>query len=203
MISHRKIPRSLLGSLSGVKGDFDGFREALGNHECSTGYTCVNRYGYMGRYQFGSARLNELQSKYPDLPPWGGRNNFINDPDLQEQYFYQHVQDLAAQMQPSLAEAQSRYGTGITLSGLIAAAHLKGPGGARQYVHGHDNSDANGTTASYYATQMSGYDIPGYDESETIVSVDDGNPPDHEAQGAIPSGLVAAAIIGALLAFAG
>lgn len=190
--------------LSGTKGTFDDFKDALGQRESSNNYSIVNRYGYMGKYQFGSARLNDLYNSY-DLPNWRPQSNFINNPELQEQYFYVHVQDLADQLAPLMNTAKQNLGDWITLSGLIGAAHLKGPGGARSYVNGHDNADANGTYTSEYAQMFSGYDIPNYDDSGSIAQSENGSSEQSSgvAHQAVSSGqlITAAALIAAALKF--
>jgi len=149
--------------LGGYNGTYEDFRNALGDRESSNNYTIVNSYGYMGRYQFGQSTLASLYNKY-NLPNWQSRSYFLAHPEIQDQYFDALVQENAAVAAPLLMEAKSRYGDQITLSGLVAAAHLKGAGGMRSYVHGNDNADANGTYTSDYAEQFSGYDIPNYPE---------------------------------------
>ena len=53
-------------------------------------------------------------------------------------------------------------GTYITQSGLLAGAHLVGPGGVKKYLTSNgknDITDANGTPVSSYIRQFAGYDI--------------------------------------------
>lgn len=145
----------LLGA--GLK-DYNQFKTDLGQRESGNNYSVVNSYGFMGKYQFGLPRLR-------DLGYTGTKQAFISDPQLQEQYFDKHVQDHAKNLVNKVAAAQAKYGSWVTLSGLIAGAHLKGRGGVSQWINGNDNSDANGTTVSSYVTKFSGYAIPGYDES--------------------------------------
>ena len=48
----------------------------------------------------------------------------------------------------------------ITESGILAAAHLAGPGNVRKYFKkGKDFSDGNGTKLTKYLTQFSGYEL--------------------------------------------
>ena len=49
----------------------------------------------------------------------------------------------------------------ITESGILAAAHLAGPGSVQRFLrsHGRDNvSDAFGSSVAYYIKRFSGYD---------------------------------------------
>ncbi|MDX1364484.1 MAG: peptidoglycan-binding protein LysM, partial [Arenibacter latericius] len=53
-------------------------------------------------------------------------------------------------------------GQEVTESGILAAAHLAGPGNVKKYLRSYGKSDVNdsfGTTVSYYIKRFSGYDI--------------------------------------------
>ena len=53
-------------------------------------------------------------------------------------------------------------GIHITQSGLLAGAHLVGPGGVKDFLHSNgknDVKDANGTPVSSYIKKFGGYDI--------------------------------------------
>lgn len=144
---------------------FEEYKTALGAQESGNRYNITNRFGYTGRYQFGKARLK-------DLGYTGTMEAFKNSPALQEQYFLLHVKDHAMHLLPYLLEAKSKYGTWLTLSGLIAYAHLLGAGQARKWVNtGVDKKDGNGVSGKTYATKFSGYEIPGYNESDINESV--------------------------------
>lgn len=139
---------------------FEDFKNALGQQESGNNYNSVNKYGYTGRYQFGSTRLKELGYT-------GTMTNFKNSPDLQEQYFIIHVQNHAKNLISILITAKSKYGDGVTLSGIIAGAHLVGAGGVRNYIlKGIDKKDGNGVKCSYYVNTFSGYEIPNYPEDQ-------------------------------------
>ena len=52
-------------------------------------------------------------------------------------------------------------GVVVTESGILAAAHLSGPGNVKNYLrsYGEQNfADGYGTTISYYMKKFSGYD---------------------------------------------
>ena len=60
---------------------FDEYRESIAWSESRGNYKVVNKYGYLGKYQFGKAALKDL-----------GLNNvsrveFLNNEDLQERAF--------------------------------------------------------------------------------------------------------------------
>ena len=57
------------------------FLDAMGHRESSNNYKAVNKYGYMGKYQFGRSTLKTLKINV-------SRSEFINNPKLQEQAIY-------------------------------------------------------------------------------------------------------------------
>ena len=56
--------------------DHYAFLDAIGHQESGNRYTIVNRFGYMGRYQFGKSTLRTLKIKV-------SREAFLSSPDLQ------------------------------------------------------------------------------------------------------------------------
>jgi hypothetical protein len=52
------------------------FLDAIGHRESGNRYNIVNKYGYMGKYQFGKATLKGLGIKVSN-------EEFINSPELQ------------------------------------------------------------------------------------------------------------------------
>ncbi len=160
-------------SLSGSLQSYDAFRNAIGQRESGDNYGIVNKYGYMGRYQFGLSTLRSLGYQ-------GTKKEFISNHSLHDQYFDMLVQSNAKIVNPYLSKVQARL-SNATISGLIAGAHLLGAGGIKKYANtGVDGTDANGTHISSYITQFSGYEIPGYTSGVNIQNI---------AKAAIPSDL--------------
>lgn len=134
--------------------NYIGFREAIGFKESQGRYGVINQFGYIGKYQFGKGTLKMI-----------GINNsqqFLNSPALQEAAFYAN----ASRNKWILRREIKRYGgktmngVEITESGILAAAHLAGPGGVKNYLRsGGANyfSDAFGTTINYYLNKFKGY----------------------------------------------
>ena len=65
-----------------VEIDFDSrghmaFLTAIGHQESGNRYNIVNRFGYMGKYQFGKSTLRTLKIKV-------SKEAFLSSPDLQE-----------------------------------------------------------------------------------------------------------------------
>lgn len=136
--------------------EFVKFRQALAFRESGGRYHIVNRFGYLGKYQFGTSTLADLGVDNTD--------EFLKNPILQEQVFILNVA-----RNKWILRKEIRHFTGkkikncnITESGLIAAAHLAGPGNVKKYLRssGKRNvSDALGTSLEDYLTQFAGYDI--------------------------------------------
>ena len=118
----------------------------------------VNRFGYVGKYQFGEGTLKM----------YGVRNlsEYRNNPALQEKVFLMNVMRNKWILRREISWYSSRYlnGTYITESGIIAAAHLSGPGNVKKYLRSHcdpdlDKKDANGTSISNYLKIFKNYNL--------------------------------------------
>ena len=133
-----------------------GFKEALAFKESGGNYFTINTFGYMGKYQFGIGTL-QLMGVY-------NASRFINDPILQELVFYTNI----ARNKWILRRDIKRFvgkrikGVQISESGILAAAHLAGPGNVKKYLRSYGKievKDAYGTSISYYMKRFSGYDV--------------------------------------------
>ena len=136
--------------------DYTGFKELLGFKESSGRYNRINKFGFMGKYQFN---LNTLKM-------YGIKNskNFINNAKLQERVFLINVQrnkwilrrDIKWFVGTIINE------TKISESGIIAAAHLAGPGNVKKYLRSggkDDKKDAFGTSISKYIKYFQNFDL--------------------------------------------
>jgi hypothetical protein len=132
------------------------FLEALGFKESSNDYKAVNKFGYLGKYQFSRTTLNNL----------GYRNvstrTFLSDPGLQEQA----MEDLLVHNTVILRRYIQKYdgkvvnGIEVTKSGILAAAHLAGPRNVKRWLStGKEFSDGLGTKLSTYIERFSGYEL--------------------------------------------
>ena len=129
------------------------FLNAVGMRESSNRYTVVNKWGYMGKYQFGKRTLKNLGYDV-------SRKEFLNSPHLQEKAML----DLLEHNRRILNSYIDTYsgtiidGVEITESGILAAAHLGGPGNVKRYFKkGKQFKDGNGTKLTSYLTNFSGY----------------------------------------------
>ena len=134
---------------------FVGFKEALAFKESRGNYFTVNTHGYLGKYQFGKNTL-KLIGIY-------NTNKFLSDPKLQEKAFIANT----ARNKWILRRDIKRFvgnivgGVLITESGILAAAHLAGPGSVKKFLRSYGAigfADAYGTTIKSYMKRFSGYD---------------------------------------------
>ena len=136
--------------------DYTGFKELLGFKESSGRYNRVNKFGFMGKYQFNLNTLKMYKIK--------NSNNFINNPELQERVFLINVQRNKWILRKDIKWFVGTIinGTEITESGILAAAHLSGPGNVKKYLRSNgkdDKNDAFGTSISKYIKYFKNFDL--------------------------------------------
>lgn len=134
---------------------FVGFKEALAFRESGGNYFSVNTFGYLGKYQFGAGTLRLIGIKNTD--------KFLSDPQLQEKAFIANAARNKWILRRDIKNFVGKRINGIiiTESGILAAAHLAGPGSVKNYLrsYGLDNfADGYGTTVYHYMKRFSGYD---------------------------------------------
>tara|TARA_R110001632_G_scaffold232053_2_gene371833 strand:+ start:298 stop:828 length:531 start_codon:yes stop_codon:yes gene_type:complete len=135
-----------------IKG-MDEFLFAVGYQESGNRYFIVNRYGYMGKYQFGKSTLKTLKIKVT-------KEAFLNSPDLQEYAMQKLLLYNKKKLQTYIDRFDGKKINGIlvTESGLLAAAHLGGAGSVRKWFrNGKVRKDGNGVKITTYMQRFSGY----------------------------------------------
>lgn len=134
---------------------FEGFKEALAFKESRGDYFTVNTLGYLGKYQFGAETLKLIGIYTP--------NQFLYNPELQEKAFVANAERNKWVLRKDIKRFEGVHiaGVKITESGILAAAHLAGPGTVKKYLRsngGSNFSDAYGASVKYYMKKFSGYD---------------------------------------------
>lgn len=132
-----------------------GFKEALAFKESRGNYFTVNDFGYLGKYQFGAETLKLLGVYNPEY--------FLYTPELQEKAFLANSERNKWILRKDITRfvGQNIHGVPITESGILAAAHLAGPGSVKKFLRSlgnYNSSDAFGSSISYYMKRFSGYD---------------------------------------------
>ena len=131
------------------------FLNAIGHQESGNRYYIVNRYGYMGRYQFGKSTLKTLKIKV-------SRRQFLKDTLLQEEAMLKLLLHNKKRLQKHIDkyEGQVVHGILVTESGLLAAAHLGGQGSVKKWFrHGRVRKDGNGVKITSYMIRFGGYNL--------------------------------------------
>jgi hypothetical protein len=144
------FPLALTGQM------YIGFKEALAFKESRGNYFTVNTFGYMGKYQFGASTLDVIGIK--------NTKNFIKNPVLQEQAFLLNTSRNKWVLRRDIKRFSGRWvgGIKVTESGILAAAHLAGPGSVKRFLRsgGEEGfNDAYGTSIESYLKKFSGFDM--------------------------------------------
>lgn len=136
--------------------DFNGFKELLAFKESTGSYSRLNKFGFMGKYQFNLNTLKMYKIK--------DSKNFIESPKLQERVFLINVQRNKWILRKDIKWFVGTIinGTKISESGIIAAAHLAGPGNVKKYLRSNgkdDKKDAFGTSITKYMKYFQNFDL--------------------------------------------
>lgn len=147
------------------KDQLRAYMAQTGYSESSSNYKAENQFGYQGKYQLGSAALQDLgyvKAGTPQTPEalnnpnnWTGKDgitsadDFRNSGDVQEKAMYNYTKSNYARLERNGVITSTT--TAEETAGLLSAAHLVGAGGATNwYRTGQVTTDANGTSASTY-----------------------------------------------------
>ncbi|WP_430412974.1 hypothetical protein [Kordia sp.] len=133
-----------------------GFKEAVAFKESQGNYFVVNTLGYLGKYQFGKGTLEMIGIYNPQA--------FLNSPKLQEKAFEANASRNKWILRRDIKRSVGKKinGVVVTESGILAAAHLAGPGSVKKYLRSggaQGFADAYGSTVSYYMKRFAGYDV--------------------------------------------
>jgi hypothetical protein len=137
-----------------IKG-MNEFLFAIGHQESGNRYFIVNRYGYMGKYQFGKSTLKGLGFKVT-------QEEFLNSPELQEQAMQELLRHNKKKLKRFIKKYDGKvvHGVLITESGILAAAHLAGQGNVRKFFrNGYEFKDGFGTKMTSYMEMFGGYNL--------------------------------------------
>ncbi len=146
-----KTPTNILFT----EDSFVGFKEALAFKESGGNYFTVNDFGYLGKYQFGKGTLALIGVYNP--------NGFLYSPALQEKAIIANLSRNKWVLRKDIKRYVGRNFNGVlvTESGILAAAHLAGPGNVKKYLRSAGKfgfQDAFGTSIKNYMKKFSGYD---------------------------------------------
>ena len=152
------------------------FFKALAVSESGNNYQTINKYGYIGKYQFGEQTLIALGYYLPDgtrrndwIGEWTGKDGIFSKEDFLASEI---VQDKAAiSLASSNWDVATRNnldsyigkqikGALITKAGIVAGMHLKGAQSVIDFVKSNqDSQDAFGTSVHAYMKRFSVYQV--------------------------------------------
>ncbi len=132
------------------------FLQDLGMRESSGNYKAVNQFGYLGKYQFGRKTLNALGYKNVS------NREFLANGSIQEEAMYALLTHNKKILRRTISKYSGKTVNGIyiTESGILAAAHLAGPGNVKKFFRkGYEFHDGNGTKMTSYMIKFSMYKL--------------------------------------------
>ncbi len=150
------------------RGNLFVFMSAMAMRESNNTPNVVNRYGYMGKYQFSPKTLWALGRSFKV-----SKDEFLGNVALQDSAMVEYLRDNRNAIADLVIQYDGKWYNGIfiTESGLLAGSHLVGPHGLRAYFDSSytvnrngryvypRTSDGNGTTVEEYINQFSGYSL--------------------------------------------
>lgn len=171
----------------------------------------INQFGYGGRMQFGQDRLNDAIAA--GVAPQGTTvQAFAQSPQLQQRVEAWHFNDINNYIQ---SQGLGKYvgqtvgGAVVTPQGMLAAAHLGGKAGLKQFLESggkYNPPDQLGTTMASYMSRFGGVAapsaVPTFAQGGPGVTMSTGGVPMTAPTGA-QSGLTRDLIIGGLAETAG
>lgn len=140
--------------------EFQNFLFHLSMRESSNQWNIINKYGYIGKYQFGNSTLKAIGLGHITTKKFR-KNPLIFPEDLQEIA----IKKLLVHNDRILSKYYRYNNTyinnvKITRSGLLAASHLAGAYNVIKFLKSngkYDFADANGTKISNYLNEFKNY----------------------------------------------
>ena len=139
-----------------VVKNHSAFLDAIGFRESSGNYKAVNRFGYLGKYQFGRATLNAIGFKNVS------NREFLANPSIQEKAMLTLLKRNKHTLRREIRKyvGKTIHGVYITESGILAAAHLGGAGNVKKFFrNGKNFADGNGTKITSYMKRFANYQL--------------------------------------------
>lgn len=140
------------------KEPFEDYKIKMAKLESNNNYRITNRYGYMGKYQFGKKTLKGLiRNGYLKV---NNIDDFLYDNELQERAMDALIicnLDYITRNKLTSYIGKEIGGVTISLTGLLAGAHLVGPYAVKRYLKTNGRvvkKDANGTSVKDYMREV-------------------------------------------------
>ena len=143
-----------------LRGDIKAFLAHMGKIEGLGSYETISKRGYLGLYQFHPKTLRAMGVDV-------SADEFLQNPRLQDSVMIAWLRDNARTLRGLIRKYNgTEYeGVYVTKAGILAGAHLVGPGGmlAFFYPDKYDfrTVDGNGVHVSEYMKKFAHYDLRG------------------------------------------
>jgi len=129
--------------------------DAIGRLESNGRYDVVNRFGFMGKYQFSARTLKHLGYNVT-------REHFLNSPQLQDSAMVQYLKDNYTNLEHHIMEYgyTTHNGIYLTPSSILAGAHFAGANGMKKFLENNiGTTDSNGMTIAKYMQRFTNYEL--------------------------------------------
>lgn len=158
-------------ALPTYEDEYGDFLYKLGYYESRNTYNIKNSYGYLGYWQLGHLALQDVgfmvdSKTYSELAASYGvysDDDFLNTPAAQDycvQAIHKKIWGYIRYYGDEKYLGETMWNIKVTVSGLVAAAHLVGAGALHEMLKtGVVATDANGSTATFYLKELGGYNI--------------------------------------------
>jgi hypothetical protein len=137
------------------KGGMKKFLLVLSNRESANRDWVTSKNGHLGMYQFSPKTLKWIGYNITD-------DEFLNSPSTQDEAMIRYLKINKKILRKIISKWSDTEINGkiITESGILAASHLVGPGGVKDYFNFNINTqDGNGIKITDYLFKYSGYDL--------------------------------------------
>ncbi len=129
--------------------------DAIGELESNGRYDVVNRFGFMGKYQFSPRTLRHLGYNVT-------REQFLNSPQLQDSAMVQYLRDNYTNLRHHIMVYgyTTHNGIYLTPSSILAGAHFAGARGMKRFLENNiGTTDSNGMTITRYMERFTDYEL--------------------------------------------
>lgn len=138
-----------------TKGGLTKFLNVISKRESRGRSDVVSKNGHLGKYQFSSKTLEWIGFEV-------GIDEFLKSPKMQDDAMIKYLKVNKKILRRIIKKWDKRYinENQITESGILAAAHLVGPGGVIDFFNkGIMVTDSSGVKITDYLFKYSGYDL--------------------------------------------
>lgn len=135
--------------------NLDLFLNDLGFKESSNRYNIVNKFEYLGKYQFSKATIKGLGYKIT-------QKQFLSSPELQEEIMLELLKHNRKKLKKYIEKYNNKkvHGILVTESGILAACHLGGIKNVKKWFKYKSNpKDGFNTSLTDYMELFSGYNL--------------------------------------------